>query len=120
MLLNSYVTCAVRCAPPDNRPTPQETQTCTNFLAQEIQLLTQARVYVALGQFALLALWRILSPSQPRPVFAHGAHWELASGRTLLASYHPSQQNTSTRRLTESMLDSIFDDARRRIAGRNL
>ncbi len=102
----AWVTAAVRCAPPDNRPTPAERDTCAPYLARELALLTGARAFLALGGFAFGALsaWAGL---RPRPRFAHGAEVELPDGRWLVASYHPSQQNTFTGRLTERMLDEV-------------
>jgi uracil-DNA glycosylase len=110
-LRGAFVTAAVRCAPPDNKPTPRERDTCLPYLAQELALLAQARVYVALGAFALHALGTVLS-QRPRPVFGHLAEHRLEDGRVVVASYHPSQRNTFTGMLTEEMFDAVFARAR--------
>ena len=112
-LSNCYVTCAVRCAPPDNRPTPAEIHQCAPYLDLELQLLKNVRVSIALGQIAFHSIWLKLSdPQQKRPKFGHGQVIDLSQGKKLILSYHPSQQNTFTGRLTESMFDSVFDQAR--------
>jgi uracil-DNA glycosylase family 4 len=115
---------AVRCAPPDNKPTPAERDTCAPFLREELTLLKPSlRVVVALGAFAWATWWSALPrvydlrPPVPRPLFGHGA---VAGGRdgepVLLGSYHVSQQNTFTGRLTPDMLDDVLCRAKR-IAG---
>jgi uracil-DNA glycosylase len=115
-LLGAYVTAVVRCAPPANRPSPIERDTCLPYLVRELELLGACRTIVALGGFAWDGTLRALrelgcEPPRPRPRFRHGAEVEL--GRwTLLGCYHPSQQNTFTGRLTESMLDGVFARAR--------
>jgi uracil-DNA glycosylase family 4 len=106
-----YIAAAVRCAPPANKPTPKERDTCLPFLRREIQLLTELKVVVALGQFAHQILGGELGIS-PRPHFGHGAEATAPNGMVLLSSYHPSQQNTFTGTLTEPMLDSVFSRAR--------
>ena len=106
-----FVTAAVRCAPPDNKPTTDERDACAPYLAAELELLTRARVYVALGQFALHALGTTFG-LRPRPRFAHLAEFELGNGRTLISSYHPSQRNTFTKMLTTEMFDAVFARAR--------
>lgn len=116
-LTGIYVTAAVRCAPPDNKPTPHERNTCQPWLIRELELLPKARVAVCLGTFAYNALWHALRSMDtelptPRPAFAHGAEVRLASGLTIINSMHPSQRNTFTRRLTEPMLDAVFVRAR--------
>ena len=123
VLHDAVVTCAVKCAPPDNRPTPDELLRCTEtFAAREIELFSEARVYVALGSIAWNSLWRILGQPSPRSPFGHGREVRLAPAqdgkhpRILLGSYHPSQQNTFTGRLTEPMFDAIFSRARDWIA----
>jgi len=123
-LLNTRLVAAVRCAPPDNRPTPAERDSCTRWLAREVALLAGSlRVVVALGQFAWQALWPVLDAAgwvvpRPRPRFGHGAAAELdpaaGPGRApllALASYHPSQQNTFTGRLTAPMLEDVLGRA---------
>jgi uracil-DNA glycosylase family 4 len=111
-LTGAYVAAAVRCAPPANKPTVQERDRCLPYLDRELELLADVRVIVALGQFAWDVLCRHFA-LRPKPRFGHGAEQPLASGRTLLASYHPSQQNTFTGTLTRPMFDAIFDRARR-------
>ena len=111
-LLNTRLLAAVRCAPPANAPTTIERDTCAPWLARELALLNQALVYVALGAFAwdaLLATFQEIP--RPKPRFAHGARVEFSDGRILLGSYHPSQQNTYTGRLTEVMLDQVLSSA---------
>jgi uracil-DNA glycosylase family 4 len=107
----AYITAPVRCAPPANKPTPAERDQCRPFLAREMALLADVRVIVPLGQFAYQVLTSDLGVS-PRPPFAHGAEVELADGRTMLCSFHVSQQNTFTGKLTEAMLDAVFLRAR--------
>ena len=104
---DAWVTAAVKCAPPDNKPLPAEREACRPFLHREVTLLTNLRVVVCLGAFAYQAACAELSV-RPRPKFGHGVEVPTPSGPTLLCSFHPSQQNTFTRRLTEPMLDSIF------------
>src|SRR6185503_12244719 len=106
------ITCVARCAPPDNKPSPAELARCRPFLERELALLPQARVLIALGGIALNNAWPLIGGGGPRPRFGHGERAELPDGRTLLMSYHPSQQNTFTGRLTEPMFDSIFSEAR--------
>jgi uracil-DNA glycosylase len=111
-----YVTAAVRCAPPANRPLPSERDNCLPYLQRELRLLGHARVIVCLGAFAwgvalrALAATGVASP-RPRPRFAHGASVSI-DGFTLIGSYHPSQQNTFTGRLTEAMFDAVFKQAK--------
>ncbi|MGH9165765.1 MAG: uracil-DNA glycosylase, partial [Acidimicrobiales bacterium] len=99
VLRGAYVAAAVRCAPPANKPTPAERDTCIAFLAAEMAALTEVAVIVALGQFAYEAVARLVG-LRPRPRFGHGVEAPLAGGRTLVCSYHPSQQNTFTGTLT--------------------
>ncbi|MDA8184559.1 MAG: uracil-DNA glycosylase [Acidimicrobiales bacterium] len=106
-LRGAYVTAVVRCAPPANKPTATERAECTGYLERELALLRDAKVYLALGGFAFDALARLEGLS-PRPAFGHGALAGLPGGRFLLGSYHPSQQNTFTGRLTEDMLDGAI------------
>ena len=110
-LHDCYVSAAVRCAPPANKPTPDERDRCLPFLARELALLERARVYVVLGAFAYAALARLVGP-RPRPRFGHGVEAPLPDGRTVLCSFHPSQQNTFTGVLTAPMFDAIFERAR--------
>lgn len=106
-LTDCWVTAAVRCAPPANRPTPAERDNCLPYLRAELQLLAQARVIVCLGGFAWDAAMRTLDGPRPRRRFGHGEE-AAAGGYTLLGCYHVSQQNTFTGRLTEPMLDAVF------------
>ena len=120
-LHNLFITAALRCAPPKNKPLPLELITCRPYLLRELRLLKELRVVVALGKIAFdsyLATYREHSgPCEaiptPRPRFGHGATYPLPSGITLIASYHPSQQNTQTGRLTLPMFESIFAAVRR-------
>jgi uracil-DNA glycosylase len=118
-LPHARIFAAVRCAPPDNKPTPVERDTCAPWLHREVQLIKPTlRVVVALGAFAWAAWWPVLRqvygarPPSPRPAFAHGAHWSGGAAPDLLACYHVSQQNTFTGRLTPAMLDEIFTRAK--------
>jgi len=110
-LRDAFITAAVRCPPPANRPTPAERDACAPFLARELALLPRARVFVALGAFAHVAVARHFG-LRPRPRFGHAAEAPLDGERVLLDSYHPSQQNTFTRVLTEEMFDAVFRRAR--------
>lgn len=115
-LRDAYVTAVVRCAPPANRPTTTERDECLAWLEAELGLLTEARVLLALGSFAwdgaLRALRALGHPiPRPRPRFGHGAEAEVGPYR-LVGSYHPSQQNTFTGKLTREMLDEAFIRAR--------
>ena len=115
-LRGCWVAAAVRCAPPDNKPTPAERDTCLPFAARELAQLSRVRVVVCLGGFAWDAALRTLRLAgeeipRPKPRFGHGREARVGE-RTLLGSYHVSQQNTFTGRLTESMLDAVFTRAR--------
>jgi uracil-DNA glycosylase family 4 len=113
------ITAAVRCAPPANRPTPQERDNCLPWSVAEMRLLSEVRVIVCLGAFAWDAALRLTAalagpdavPRRPRPRFGHGAELELERYR-MLGCYHPSQQNTFTGRLTEPMIDAVLERAR--------
>ncbi|MGD2046352.1 MAG: uracil-DNA glycosylase [Gemmatimonadota bacterium] len=111
------ITAAVRCAPPANKPTPAERDACRPFLEREMDLLPGTRVIVTLGGFAYNQTLRILGDRGlpvpvPRPRFGHAVEVGLDDGPTVLASYHPSQQNTFTGTLTEEMFDAVWDRAR--------
>jgi uracil-DNA glycosylase family 4 len=111
-LVGAYVAAAVRCAPPNNRPTTAERDNCLPFLARELRLLEEVTVVVCLGGFAYDAV-ALATGLRHRPRFGHGVEAALPDGkRTALCSYHPSQQNTFTGRLTEPMLDAVFARAR--------
>lgn len=107
----AYVTSPVKCAPPANKPTVAERDTCRPFLDAEIGALPDAKVFIVLGGFAFGVACAYFGV-KPRPAFGHGVEVPLGDDRWLLASYHVSQQNTFTGRLTEGMLDSVFDRAR--------
>jgi uracil-DNA glycosylase len=114
-LRDCYVTAAVRCAPPQNKPLPQENANCRPYLLRELELLRRVRVIVALGRFAFDAAMASIGLSETlsrRPEFKHAAEIRLAGGVTLVASFHPSQQNTFTGKLTEPMFDGVFTRAR--------
>ena len=117
VLHDAYIVAVIRCAPPDNKPAPDEIARCAHFLDREIALLDRVRVVVALGAIA----WRGYldraarageAVPRPRPPFAHGAVVDVA-GRTLIGSYHVSQQNTQTGKLTPAMFDAVLAEARR-------
>ena len=114
-LYHTFITAAVRCAPPQNKPTPEEFSNCRPFLRREIELLGRALVYVALGSLAYDTLKRILREKDTDlrfPPFGHGLRMPLPDGRHILCSYHPSQQNTFTGRLTRTMFQNIFTIAK--------
>src|SRR5919109_142958 len=110
-LTDAYVTAAVRCAPPANKPTPSERDNCLPYFRRELVLLSRARVVVCLGSFAWDAALRTLAGLghlvSPKPKFGHGRE-ALVGTYALVGSYHPSQQNTFTGKLTETMLDDVF------------
>jgi uracil-DNA glycosylase family 4 len=115
-LSGCYITAAVRCAPPANKPTPHERDNCLPYLVRELGLLESVRVIVALGSFAWDATLRVLAAlglavPRPRPKFGHGAEVEI-DRYTLVGCFHPSQQNTFTGKLTEPMIDAVFARAK--------
>ncbi|MFZ8968067.1 MAG: uracil-DNA glycosylase [Ilumatobacteraceae bacterium] len=110
VLRDAWVSAAVRCAPPQNRPSVDERDACAGFLEREFALLTRVQVVVCLGGFGFEAACRHLGV-RPRPRFGHLVEVPVADGPTLLCSYHPSQQNTFTGRLTETMFDAVFERA---------
>jgi uracil-DNA glycosylase family 4 len=116
-LRDAYVSCVVKCAPPGNKPLPRELARCTAYLRREIEAMPRLKVWLALGGIALQGLWPLISEGGPRPKFGHGERVKLPSGGWLLMSYHPSQQNTFTKRLTEPMFDSVFTQVREILAG---
>ncbi len=109
-LTDAWVTAAVRCAPPANKPLPSERDQCASFLTREFELLSRVEVVVCLGGFGYDAACRHFE-LRPRPKFGHGVVVPLDDGPTLVCSFHPSQQNTFTGRLTEQMLDDVFAKA---------
>ncbi len=117
-LTNCYIGATVRCAPPGNKPSPDEFEQCSRFLRDELRLLTQTRVVITLGKIAFdhyLKTCRAGGRSIPSPVprFGHGVTYRLPWGVLLLGSYHPSQQNTFTGKLTRPMFHAVFAQARR-------
>jgi len=123
-LIDCYITAAVRCAPPDNKPLPTELANCAPYLDRELALLKNAKVVVALGKvgfdayLAHLKRTGVLSRTS-EIVFGHGKSYDLPNGMTLLASYHPSNQNTATGKLTAAMFEAIFRSAKSVIGGRS-
>jgi len=116
-LTDAYIAAAVRCAPPANKPEPEEVERCLSHLASEVAHLARLQVVVALGKIAWdawlkLLLSRCEDLPRPRPLFQHGATWT-RDGLTLVGAYHPSRQNTNTGLLTARMYDDIFKDVRR-------
>ena len=117
-LKNLYITAAVRCAPPANKHTPQELAACSQFLDREIEGLQKVKVVVALGKIGFDAFLNYLKRrglllNRQRYLFKHGASYRLPDGKVLLASYHPSNQNTQTGKLTREMFVEIFKEAAR-------
>jgi uracil-DNA glycosylase len=123
VLRDAFITAAVRCAPPQNKPTPAERDRCRPYLVRELQLLSRLQVVIALGGFAYEAVWAALRATgrtlpKPRPPFGHGREVAIASDAdhaaiVVICCYHPSQQNTFTGRLTAAMLDAVLARAQR-------
>ena len=116
VLSDAFITAAVRCAPPDNKPTPDEIAVCHAHLVDEVAALPCVKVLIGLGRLAFDAAWRLLADRgvviRPRPPFGHNAVYEV-EGYTVIASYHPSRQNTNTGKLTPAMMDEVFARAAR-------
>jgi len=117
-LIDAYITAAVRCAPPDNKPAPEEIAACAPYLDRELAALKNVRVIVALGRIGFEAYLNFLkrqahSISKKNYIFGHAAEYTMPNGVILLASYHPSNQNTATGKLTEKMFTDIFKRARK-------
>jgi uracil-DNA glycosylase len=117
-LTDLYITAAARCAPPDNKPLPQELANCSSFLDCELDGLKNLKVVVALGRIGFDAYLNYLKrrdviSSKAQYIFGHGVRYRMPNGKILLASYHPSNQNTNTGKLTRPMFVDIFRDARR-------
>jgi uracil-DNA glycosylase family 4 len=110
MLTDLYTAPICRCAPPDNKPTPEEMMNCQPYLEREIQMI-EPKVFVALGRIAFDRLLKIFPQENP-PVFSHGAVHRLKTKQWLLTSYHPSRQNTQTGRLTAVMFDDVWKKIR--------
>jgi len=118
-LRDVFISAACRCAPPDNKPLPNEVAACRSFLEREIVLLPDLRVVVALGRVAFDTALRQFAPAvvaSARPTFGHAAAHPLIDGRWLVASYHPSRQNTQTGRLTAEMFDRVWTQVKQRLA----
>jgi uracil-DNA glycosylase len=115
MLTDAFIAAAVRCAPPDNKPSPEEIVACQVHLEAELAELKHVQVVVALGKIAFDVWWKVMAargrPAKPRPPFAHGAVHVPESGPTVIASYHPSRQNTNTGKLTPPMMSMVFRKA---------
>jgi uracil-DNA glycosylase len=114
-LHDAYIAAAVRCAPPDNKPTPGEVAACHPHLVAEVSALPRIRVIVALGRIGFDAAWRLLAGGgvrvKPRPRFGHNLVYRPADGPAVVASYHPSRQNTNTGKLTPPMMAAVFQTA---------
>jgi uracil-DNA glycosylase family 4 len=115
-LTDAFIAAAVRCAPPANKPLPSERDNCLPYAARELELLSGTRVIVCLGKFAWDAAAQLFG-LRPRPKFGHGAEFAVPDGPVLLGSFHPSQQNTFTGKLTEPMTDAVFLRARELAGG---
>lgn len=115
-LADAYIAAAVRCAPPDNKPSREEIDACHPHLVAEASALVRMRVIVALGRIGFEAAWRLLADRgivlRPKPQFGHGLIYDPPGGPAVIASYHPSRQNTNTRKLTPAMLEDVFRKAR--------
>ena len=116
VLADAFIAAAVRCAPPDNKPTPTEIAACHAHLAAEAASLPRISILIGLGRIAFDAAWRLLADRgiviRPRPPFGHDVAYETDGGYTVIGSYHPSRQNTNTGKLTPPMMDAIFARAR--------
>ena len=119
VLRDAYIASAVRCAPPDNKPTPGEIAACHHHLVAEAAALPRLRAIVCLGRIGFDAAWRLLAARgtvvRPRPPFGHGLTYFPEDAPAVIASFHPSRQNTNTGKLTPPMLESVFDLARRTV-----
>jgi uracil-DNA glycosylase len=115
LLKDCYITATIRCAPPHNKPLPQEIEACRPYFQQELELLDRVRVFIPLGQVAfqqLLKNLRLKGFTLPALKFGHGQMHTLPDGRTIIASFHPSQQNTFTGKLTRPMFYDVFEETR--------
>jgi uracil-DNA glycosylase len=121
ILRDAFIAAAVRCAPPDNKPTPAEIVACHDHLVAEMAALPRVSILVGLGRIAFEAAWRLLAGRgiviRPKPAFGHNLAYE-AGSYTVIASYHPSRQNTNTGKLTPIMMEAVFARARSLLASR--
>ncbi len=115
-LSDAYVTCIIKCAPPENKPLPTEINHCQTHLIQELTALKNVHVIVALGEVAFKTIWTLLAPQQTIPKFCHGKQIFLNPKLCLIVSYHPSQQNTFTGKLTQPQFQSIFTAAKTQLS----
>ncbi len=119
-LTGAYIAAAVRCAPPDNKPLPEEVTRCLPHLEAEVNALPHIRIVVALGRIGFDAYLQMLKRTgivmRPKPAFGHGSVAALPNGQTLIGCYHPSRQNTNTGRLTPRMMDDVFRSVARQLA----
>jgi uracil-DNA glycosylase family 4 len=118
VLKDAYITATIRCAPPQNKPLPEEIEACRTYFQQELDLLDRVRVFIPLGQVAFQQLLRNLKVKGlilPAMKFGHGQVYPLPNGRVIVASYHPSQQNTFTGKLTHPMFYGVFQQARQHL-----
>jgi len=119
-LIDAYIAATVRCAPPDNKPTPEEIHACRPHLHAELDELPNVKVVVALGRIAFDVWWRVMQEKgiavKPRPEFGHGIVCRIPGSPVVIGSYHPSRQNTNTGKLTPQMMSSVFRKASRLIA----
>ena len=122
-LTDAYIAAAVRCAPPDNKPTPEEIHACQPHLEAELAQLPNIQVVVALGRIAFDAWWRVMAGKgvgvRPRPAFGHGVFHRIPGSPIVIGSYHPSRQNTNTGKLTPKMMESVFRTAAKIVATSN-
>ena len=119
-LYDVYIGAAARCAPPDNKPAPQEFANCFPYLAREFELLRNVRVLIGLGAIGFNAILKLLETHgvalpKPRPKFGHNARYEIGN-YVVIGTYHPSRQNTNTGKLTAPMFDAVFQNARRELS----
>ena len=119
-LTDAFIAAAVRCAPPDNKPTTEEIANCLPHLDAEIAALPNVRVVVALGRISFDAYLQLIKRRgvvvRPKPAFGHAVAHELPNGQTLIGCYHPSRQNTNTGKLTAPMMNAVFVRARRALS----
>ncbi len=122
-LKDAFIAAAVRCAPPDNKPTPEEILACQPHLEAELAHLPNVQVVVALGQIAFNAWWKIMARKgvalRPAPAFGHGVVHRVPGSPIVIGSYHPSRQNTNTGRLTTKMMSSVFEKAAKLVSPAN-